>query len=87
MPLFSVVIPLFNKEDYIKNTIQSVLNQSFKNFELIVVNDGSTDNSFKLAKECLQGSSNCRIIDQNNQGLSASRNRGVKEAKGELIAF
>ena len=87
MPLFSVVIPLFNKEDYIKSTIQSVLNQSLKDFELIVVNDGSTDNSFKLAKECIQGLSNCRIIDQNNQGLSASRNRGIKESKGDLVAF
>lgn len=87
MPLISVIIPLFNKEDYIKNTIKSVLDQSFKDFELIIVNDGSTDNSLEKAQQHLLNFDNYRIISQENKGLSATRNRGVREAKGELIAF
>jgi glycosyltransferase involved in cell wall biosynthesis len=87
MPLFSVVIPLYNKQDYIRNTIQSVLDQSFKDFELIIVNDGSTDNSLKKAQQLLSKFQNHNIISQENKGLSASRNRGIREAKGELIAF
>ncbi len=87
MPLFSVVIPLFNKEKYIEETIKSVLNQSFKDFELIIINDGSTDKSLAIAKNVLSPITNSRIITQKNSGLSATRNNGVKEAKGELIAF
>ena len=87
MPLFSVIIPLFNKEKYIKETLTSVLNQSFKDFELLVINDGSTDNSLEIANNILSATTNSRIITQKNSGLSATRNNGVKEAKGEIITF
>lgn len=90
MPFFSVVIPLYNKGNYIENTLQSVLNQSYKNFELIIINDGSTDNSLEIAQKHLSNFNNFnnfKIITQENKGLSATRNRGVIQAKGEVIAF
>lgn len=83
--MFSIIIPLYNKELSVKNTIKSVLNQSFKEFEIIVVNDGSTDKSVEKAKEI--SDERIKIIDQENQGVSAARNRGIKEAKFHWIIF
>jgi glycosyltransferase involved in cell wall biosynthesis len=86
MPFFTVVIPLFNKENYVQNTIASVLNQSFQDFELIVVEDCSTDNS----KNIVRGfhSDKIKIIQHTeNKGLSASRNTGIKSAAADYIAF
>lgn len=83
--MFSVVIPLYNKELSIQNTILSVLNQSYQNFEILVVNDGSTDNSVDAVKTI--NDERIRLINQENQGVSAARNRGIKEAKNEWIAF
>ena len=77
--MFSVVIPLYNKELSIKNTIQSVLNQTFQDFEIVVVNDGSTDNSLHVLKEI--DDTRIRIINKTNGGVSSARNRGIKEAK------
>src|SRR5690554_2115171 len=83
--MFSVVIPLYNKELSISNTIQSVLNQTFQDFEIVVVNDGSTDNSLHVLKEI--DDTRIRIINKTNGGVSSARNRGIKEAKYEWIAF
>jgi glycosyltransferase involved in cell wall biosynthesis len=83
--MFSVVIPLYNKELSIKKTIQSVLNQSFEDFEILVVNDGSTDNSLEIVKGFKDD--RIRIIDKENGGVSSARNKGIKEAKYEWIAF
>lgn len=82
---FSVVIPLYNKRNYIKNTIQSVLNQSFQDFEIIVVDDGSKDDSYSVA-QTIQ-SPKLRLIHQDNQGVAIARNTGVENARGEYIAF
>ena len=84
-PLVSVVIPLYNKEQYISKTIDSVLTQTLQDFELIIVNDGSTDQSLKIVES--YSDSRIRIISQTNHGLSATRNRGIKEARTELLAF
>lgn len=83
--MYSVVIPLYNKELSIKNTIQSVLDQSYQDFEVLVVNDGSTDNSAKIVETI--SDNRIRLISQRNQGVSAARNRGVKEAKYKWIAL
>lgn len=83
--MFSIIIPLYNKEKYIYSTIQSVLGQTYEDFEIIVVNDSSTDNSL-LA---LQGIRDVRlqIYTKPNEGVSAARNYGIKKAKHDYIAF
>ena len=87
MPSISVVIPLFNKEAHIKKTINDVLLQTYSAIEIIVVDDGSTDNSAHVVKElCLQHS-HIKLIRQNNLGVSMARNNGVRAAKGSHIAF
>ena len=83
--MFSVVIPLYNKRESIKNTIHSVLNQQWNDFELVIVDDGSTDGSLELA----EGIKDKRIIllKQTNAGVSAARNSGIRAAKYNYIAF
>ena len=83
--MFSVIIPLYNKELSITNTVQSVLEQTCQDFEIVIINDGSTDNSIKAVEAI--NDSRIRLIHQENQGVSAARNRGIKEAKYEWIAF
>ncbi len=85
MTKISVIIPVYNKEKYLKKTIQSVLNQSFKDFELILINDGSTDNS----AEILNSFEDRRIslYHQENKGVSYTRNKAANLAKSEILAF
>lgn len=82
---FSVVIPLYNKENHIKRAIYSVLNQTYQNFELIVINDGSTDRSVEKVKEF--SDSRIKLVEQKNKGVSAARNLGIKLSKNNYIAF
>ena len=83
--MISVVIPLYNKESQINQTIQSVLRQSFQDFEIVVVDDGSTDNSVSEVQRF--DDPRIRTISQTNAGVSAARNHGIAEAKGEFIAL
>lgn len=83
--MFSVIIPLYNKELSIRNTIQSVLNQSFQDFEILVVNDGSTDSSLSIVNKIVDA--RIRIVTQPNKGVSAARNLGIREARFEWVAF
>ena len=85
IPFFSVVIPLYNKQNYIEETLESVFNQTFENFEIIIVNDGSTDNSAKVLESIED--KRIRVINQENAGVSVARNNGIKEAKTEYICF
>ena len=85
--MFSVIIPLYNKAAYVEKAIQSVLTQTFQEFELIVVNDGSLDNSLEVVHNCQLSIVNYQLIDQLNQGVSVARNNGVKAAKYDYIAF
>ena len=81
----SVVIPLYNKELSIRRTIESVLSQSYSPYELIVVNDGSTDAGEKVVANFTD--SRIRLINQDNRGVSAARNRGIAEAKSEHLCL
>lgn len=83
--MISIIIPLYNKENQITHTLQSVLNQTFQNFEVVIVNDGSTDCS--VAKVEKVGDSRIRLVHQKNGGVSTARNKGIEEAKYELLAF
>ena len=85
--MFSIIIPLYNKAAYIERAIQSVLSQTYQKFELIVVNDGSSDNSLEIAQKFLISNTKCKLIDQENQGVSVARNNGVKVAVYDYIAF
>ncbi len=84
-PLVSIIIPVFNAEKYLSQTINSALNQTWTNKEIIIIDDGSDDASFNIAK--LYESENVKIFRQKNQGASAARNLGIKEAKGKFIQF
>ena len=82
MPKFSIIVPVYNLEKYVSKCLDSIFNQTFKDFEVIVVNDGSKDNSLDIIKKY-----DVKVIDQKNQGLSASRNNAIKKATGEYLVF
>jgi len=84
-PQISVVIPVYNKEKYLENTIESVLSQNFKDFELILINDGSTDGSESIIKAI--DDPRIKYFKQANSGVAIARNKGVAEASASLIAF
>lgn len=85
MPKISVILPVFNGEKYIKKSIESVLNQSFNDFELIIVNDGSTDSTSNIIQEF--NDTRIKIINQTNQGPGKARNNALDESKGDYILF
>ncbi|RYJ38492.1 Glycosyl transferase [Flavobacterium anhuiense] len=85
MAFFSVVIPLFNKANHVENTIKSILSQTFIDYEIIVINDGSTDNGEALVRGF--NDDRIQVYNQENQGVSVARNLGIKKSKGKLIAF
>lgn len=82
---FSVIIPLYNKEQSIRETLQSVLDQEHRNFEVLIVNDGSTDRSFERAQEF--NDPRTRFFEQPNGGVSSARNHGIRKAKNNWICF
>lgn len=83
----SVIIPIYNGEKYFADCIQSILDQSFTNIEIIVINDGSTDGSLSLIKRYAQNDSRIVVINQKNKGVSAARNAGLSKARGDYIMF
>ena len=86
--MISIIIPVYNCERYLKESIGSLLSQSIiHEMELIFVDDGSTDRSHNIILELTKASNNCRVLHQENQGVSSARNKGLKEAKGDFIAF
>jgi len=86
-PLLSVVIPLFNKEDLIGDTLRSLLAQRYQNFEAIVIDDGSTDSSASIVAAIAETEPRVRLIKQANAHVSAARNHGIRESKGDYVAF
>ena len=87
MPEVSIIIPVYNNEQYIEKCIQSVLNQTFENFEVIVINDGSTDKSGEILEKLNREDSRIILIEQKNQGVAVARNRGMNKATGKYITF
>lgn len=85
--LFSVIMPVYNVQEYLHKAIESVLNQSFTNFELIIVDDGSTDNSKNIIQKFLKNDKRITYFFQENMGLSEARNTGIRLSKGEFIFF
>jgi len=84
---FSVIIPTYNRKYFLKIAVESVLSQSFQDFELIIVDDGSTDSTQTLIKEYLNFSGKIHYLYQENKGPASARNKGIKEAKGDFICF
>ncbi|SKB65924.1 Glycosyltransferase involved in cell wall bisynthesis [Lachnospiraceae bacterium] len=86
-PDISVIIPVYNVRTYLEECLDSVIGQSFENFEIVCVNDGSTDGSDIILKKYASMDSRIRVVDQKNQGLSVARNTGIDNALGEYICF
>lgn len=84
---FSVIIPLYNKAPYVAKAIASVLSQTYTDYELVIVDDGSSDNSAEIAAQAIEGHFNCRLIRQDNAGVSMARNNGVAASKGDYLCF
>ena len=84
---FSFVIPVFNVENYILQCVESIINQNYNNFEVILVDDGSTDSSGAICDEIKLRDERISVIHQQNQGLSGARNSGLAVAKNEYIIF
>ena len=83
----SVIIPVYNVENYLRECLDSIINQTVKDIEIICVDDGSTDNSQDILKEYQKKDSRIKIITKENGGQASARNLGIKEAQGEYIAF
>ena len=95
MPKFSVIVPLYNKAPFVRKALESIASQTYRDFELIVVDDGSTDNSLEVVNEYIRDvlcvmcdvCKNVRVSHQKNSGVAAARNRGVAESHGEYVCF
>lgn len=85
--LISVIVPVYNTQEYLKRCVDSILGQSYSNIEIILVNDGSTDNSGRICDEFAQNDSRIKVIHKQNGGLSDARNAGIAVAKGKRICF
>ncbi|MGR8860691.1 glycosyltransferase family 2 protein [Leuconostoc citreum] len=86
-PVVSIIVPVYNVENFIKPFIKSLQNQSFQNFEVLMVDDGSDDNSLKILNDISFFDKRFKIISQTNQGAGAARNNGIKNSCGELLLF
>ena len=86
-PRFSVIMPLYNKERYVKKAIESVIAQTYRDFELIIIDDGSTDNSLEVVRGLKIEDRRLKILTQSNSGVAVARNNGVAASKGEYLCF
>ena len=87
LPVVSVILTVFNRDSYLRRAVNSLLTQSFRNWELIAIDDGSYDDSTKILKEYAGLFSNIKVLTQENRKLAFSRNRGIKNSTGKYITF
>lgn len=87
MAKISIIIPIYNSESYLNQCIESIINQTYTNLEIILVNDGSTDNSANICEYYAQKDNRIKVIYQQNQRIGAARNRGLEEATGDWVTF
>lgn len=85
--MISVIIPIYNMEKYLDRCINSITEQSYKNIEILLINDGSTDNSLKICKKFQKEDERIKFFSMNHQGVSIARNLGIEKAKGKYIMF
>lgn len=85
--MISIIVPIYNTEKYLKRCIESILNQTYKNIELLLIDDGSTDNSLKICEEYALKDDRIRVFHKENGGQGSARNMGIENAKGEYIGF
>ena len=85
--LISIIVPVYNVEEYLKQCLDSILEQTFSDYEVILVNDGSTDNSGLICQEYAEKDSRIRYFEKENGGLSDARNYGIEQAQGEYLTF
>ena len=84
---FSIIIPAYNVEDYLLDCVDSVIKQSFRDYEIILVNDGSTDSTLEICQELSKKNKLINLITKKNGGLSSARNAGIEIAKGDYLLF
>ena len=86
-PKISVIVPVYNTSTYLRRCLDSILEQDFTSYEVICVNDGSTDNSLEILREYEKKSEKIKVINQVNNGVAKTRNTALKHAKGDYLAF
>ncbi len=87
MPLFSIIVPVYNVEKYLNQCVESIVNQTYSNFEIILIDDGSPDNCPKMCDEWAKKDSRIKVVHKKNGGLSSARNAGINSASGDYILF
>lgn len=87
MPKYSFIVPVYNVEKYIKECLDSILCQTYKDFEIVVIDDGATDNSYNVCLSIANRDNRVRIVRQHNMGLGEARNTGIRNASGEFVIF
>ena len=85
--IISIIVPIYNTRRYIDKCVESIVNQTYKNIEIILVDDGSTDGSDKKCDEWKEKDKRIKVIHKENEGASSARNVGIENAKGKYIAF
>ena len=83
----SIIIPVYNCEKYVSQAIDSIIHNSFHDYEIIIINDGSNDHTYTVCSSYLKKYQNIKIINQDNLGVSSARNRGIQESQGQYIMF
>lgn len=85
--LISIIVPVYNTENYLEKCLYSLVNQTYKNIEIIIIDDGSPDNSMNIIQKFVLADNRVKVISQKNQGLSGARNTGMNNANGDYIMF